>query len=96
MKVTSAHLAFWRARKAPSPSWALNVNDALPSIHRLINSQVESQVVKVEPHNMLVLLRSARRRGALCDMLLTLCESRDNQRRKYARKWLRRIEENQA
>ncbi len=95
MKITPAHLAFWRAKKAPPPSWALNVNDALPSIHRLINSQVE-RCRTVEPDDTLALLSLARKRGHLLVMLHTLRDSSTNQlRRNYAEKWLKRIEENQ-
>jgi len=60
MKITQAHLNFYREKKNPRPDWAKDLkhpNSA--SIHELINSQIEEKRKSTEPHNIIQLIKGA-------------------------------------
>lgn len=92
MKITPNHLLFWQAKRG-QPQWASKIEKlpTMPSVHTLINSQTPRDRPLNEPANTLAVLRLARKRGALREVLLQCCSSTDTTRAKFAAKWLERL-----
>jgi hypothetical protein len=97
MKLTRAHLDFYRAAKVSTPHWgeALDAQSSAPSVHHLINMAAGIKH-DLGTHNTLVILKSARHRGVLRDKLAEMSKHpamRHNPERRAAncRKWLRRL-----
>lgn len=98
MRITKNHLDFWRAKKASIPTWASDLDTVKrprPSIHGLINSQVERDfrdpTLLIE--RTLVILKSQQRRGGLKTLhkgLLNM-SSEPGPRGAMCKRWLRRI-----
>lgn len=74
MKIVPAHLNYWRAKKAPVPSWyqqrapkhkvsSAAVASDYEQIDHLINCQSPCYVVETDIRNTLVLLRMMNKRG---------------------------------
>ncbi len=96
MRLTKAHLQFWHERKA-QPAWTSQIKQANApvSIHTLINSQDRTPSHRsLEMHNLLVLLRMARKRGELVSMLRTTTHSLNLHRARVCIKWLNKMEAN--
>lgn len=100
MKVTRAHLEFWKAKKAPAPGWARPIMDRTatrPSVHELINLQVRTRDAR-ETHydNTVAILQRQRDRGELLHSLRKMaaspgCSFRPERRAANCKKWLARI-----
>lgn len=101
MKITKDHLLFWQDKKCLLPTW---YQDLIPkmhhvSIHTLINSQVSSEWD--EAHNTLAVLRMARKRGALVEVLARMAQCpgtviNPQRRAAHCKKWLKRILETES
>lgn len=106
MKLTEAHIRFWRAKKAPTPAWFKGVKAferiAAPSIDGLVNAHAGIRLKDNElaAHNALAILRSMRKHAGnqgVRDWLFSMSVNPgtiiDPKRRAgYCRKWLKRIE----
>ena len=104
MKITASHYKFWVAKKTIKPVFARDLKLApCPSIHALINI-ANGEWSHSEPHNTLVILRSAQRKGKLIEALEKLaCQesiidksTRHSRRIMSCRKWLARIVKEEA
>ena len=113
MRLTEQHLRFWQARKA-TPQWAIqHVRESLPrrsspTIHALIAAHAGEPVSGERGRadiyaasNLLVLLRSARRRGDLVQRLRDMAAAPGTvisaeRRAAFCRRWYRRITGNPA
>jgi hypothetical protein len=102
MNLTRAHAEYWRQRKTPAPQWAAK----LDPVHRvtidgLVNAHagIKDQDYHLAAGNLMVILRSARKRGRdeLITSLTRMSSSpgtimNPKRRAGYCRKWLRRIQ----
>lgn len=113
MRLTEQHLRFWQTRKA-TPQWAIqHVRESLPkrsspTIHALIAAHAgeplsgeRSGANIYAASNLLVLLKSARRRGDLAQRLREMAVAPGtiisaNRRAAFCRRWYRRITGNPA
>lgn len=73
MKITKAHLDYWREKKAPVPAWASDLRVAKSNaadVHGLINAQTEGRYSarKAELDRTLKILSGNQRRGG-CEFL---------------------------
>jgi hypothetical protein len=96
MKITAVHLQFWQAKKFGKPSFASHLEMHVPSVHKLININAGIKSSS-EPHNTMVTLRGAIRRGVLVESLKKMamnpnCNTNPARRAASCRKWLDRIE----
>lgn len=98
MKITKAHLEFWASKKAPKVLLAHRGH--VPSIHDLINSQVEvprkQRDCENAVSNLLAILALKRKRGVMLEGLYEMARqpgtlSNPELRAAYCRRWLRKI-----
>lgn len=63
MKITQAHLTFYRQQKAPVPTWgqSLKYPNQGGGIHELINAQAEKYDRRLEACNLIALIQTASR-----------------------------------
>lgn len=95
MKITQGHVNLMLRRKGGSIGRIASNTTSEVNIDALINSQV-SEVKRYDAHNLLAILRSARKRGALVDRLSSMSAYpgaviNPKRRAAYCRKWLKRI-----
>lgn len=94
MKIGQSHIDLWMIRRGPE--WARR-GKSRPDINPIINSRaLEPQYKFTAAHNLIVILKSMRKRGALLHGLRDMAENPgtliDPKRRKaYCIKWLKRI-----
>jgi hypothetical protein len=96
LKITKAHLDYWRQRQCPVPGWAAAVaeKERPVSLDSLINGRQTKKEMRLDAHNMCVHLCLMRKRGAnLREELARMAAApgtiiRPRRRAGYARKWL--------
>lgn len=96
MRVTQLHLAYWRQRACGSlPKWAraLSATDRRITVDDLLTSAEPRHKKHLEAYNLLVILRSARKRDQLRSIMRYIAEYAGSSRRRgYVKKWLLKIE----
>lgn len=108
MRISEAHIAFWRAKKSPAPKWFRQAKGyvaelSVVAIDRLVNAHAGIRLTEgeMQAHTTLVILRSARKRGNLQQLLARMAQTpqtvvNPKRRAGYCRKWLARIEKGTA
>jgi hypothetical protein len=98
MKITKAHLDYYRQRMAPIPQWAAHVaeKERQVSVHELIDAHLTMPERRYDALSLVSILVSARKRGQLSNVLREISEQpgcliRPERRAGYARRWLNRI-----
>lgn len=103
MRLTKAHVEFWTARN--QPKWAGLVRSSLPSpsIHSCVNTHAGIRLTDGEraAHNLMPLLRGARKRGDLVAALIRIGLSpgtviNPERRSGYYWKWYGKIMKNRT
>lgn len=103
MNLNRDHMLYWRARKSPAPQWfgqiAGHDDNTVPKIDALINGHagIRETDGRRQAVNTLMILRSARKRGALMELLERMASNphtvvNPKRRAGYCRKWLKRIQ----
>jgi hypothetical protein len=103
MKITQAHLDFWRLKKCPTPSWAkaLKYPDGsigAATIHYLVN-RAAGWKLETDASNTLAILRSVRQREGMTGVRQWLWKMgmhpgtviRPDRRAAYCAKWYKRL-----